>query len=484
MVTPAIRENRLGLKLLCNSAASRFITMRRLKTNSHPSISRAATAALLLGLSMPAFATTTHKPHHAKAQPAAAAAAPATMPVSTKASAAKAPTVAAKKTHAHPQAAVAVKPAADKPAHTHTVAVKAAKTKKPAAHQQTARVAPVPKPMSKPSQADFEAAARVHAWEASHNSPDAAPTTPPAPQKATAEDFIRASQPVPGNSDVAPIVQAAPAPAAAAAPAPKPVRDSVRAPKSSKAAPQPLSPAVAKMLPGADDETTPGLASAEASVSPMIAPAMVPLMYNKRGRIIMPAALKGSHDILVHQNTMADSEGLDRIQDDDDLARKIINKQLVPIPASSMLRVDDRLPLNRRYCRPWVAQFLTDMARAHYARFHTPLQVNSAVRTVEFQEKLRRTNGNAAPTDGDTASPHLTGFAVDIAKKPLSQTEIAWMRGYLLPLEQQGKIDVEEEFQQACFHMSVYRKYVPGTPGAPRSQPAGSATDIMATSLR
>ncbi len=149
-----------------------------------------------------------------------------------------------------------------------------------------------------------------------------------------------------------------------------------------------------------------------------------------------------------------------------------------------MLHIDERLPENRRYCRPWVAKFLTDIARAHYARFHTPLQVNSAVRTVEFQDQLRRTNGNAAPSEGDTASPHLTGLAVDIAKKPLSHTEIAWMRGYLLPLEQQGKIDVEEEFQQSCFHMSVYRKYVPGAPGAPRSQPAGSTTNMLATSLQ
>jgi hypothetical protein len=59
------------------------------------------------------------------------------------------------------------------------------------------------------------------------------------------------------------------------------------------------------------------------------------------------------------------------------------------------------------------------------------------------------------------------------------------MRGYLLPLEQQGKIDVEEEFQQACFHMSVYTRYVPTPSTSPkRSQPAASATNILATSLQ
>ncbi len=128
------------------------------------------------------------------------------------------------------------------------------------------------------------------------------------------------------------------------------------------------------------------------------------------------------------------------------------------------LQVDDRLPVNRRYCRPWTAQFLATLARAHYARFHTPLQVNSAVRTVEFQQHLMHINGNAAPAEGDTASPHLTGQAVDIAKHGLSLAEIAWLRGYLLPLVQEGKIDVEEEFQQSCFHISVYKKYLPPAP--------------------
>jgi hypothetical protein len=96
----------------------------------------------------------------------------------------------------------------------------------------------------------------------------------------------------------------------------------------------------------------------------------------------------------------------------------------------------------------------------HYQRFHTPLQVNSAVRTVEYQRRLLHINGNAAPAEGDVASPHLTGAAIDIAKKGLTAAEVAWMRAYLLPLEQSGKIDVEEEFKQSCFHISVYKSYV------------------------
>ena len=190
-------------------------------------------------------------------------------------------------------------------------------------------------------------------------------------------------------------------------------------------------------------------------------PIILPTLYNKRGRLIVPPALKGSHEILLHQNEMADSEGLERIHDDEDLDRMRSTGMLVPLPVNSTLRTDDRLPLNRRYCRPWTALFLDTLARQHYAHFQTPLQITSAVRTVEFQQRLIHTNGNAAPAEGDTASPHLTGQAIDIGKRGLSMAEIAWLRGYLLPLVQQGKVDVEEEFQQSCFHISVYKKYMP-----------------------
>ena len=113
------------------------------------------------------------------------------------------------------------------------------------------------------------------------------------------------------------------------------------------------------------------------------------------------------------------------------------------------------------------------------------MQVNSAVRTVEFQIRLQRTNGNAAPAEGETASPHLTGQAVDLAKHGLSMTEIAWMRGYLMPLVQQGRIDVEEEFQQSCFHISVYRSFIPTAPGRREFAQGRHAGDsVLATALR
>lgn len=185
---------------------------------------------------------------------------------------------------------------------------------------------------------------------------------------------------------------------------------------------------------------------------------------------ILPA-LVGSHQSLVRQNQRTESDGLARIEDDAQLNELRRQKALVPLPASAQLRVNEGLPMNRRYCRPWTARFLVDLARAHTMRFHRSVQVNSAVRTVAYQRSLLAVNGNAAPADGDIASPHLTGATIDIAKKGLSMSEVSWMRAYLLPLEQAGKIDVEEEFYQSCFHITVYRSYAPAaTPDGPKTR--------------
>lgn len=205
----------------------------------------------------------------------------------------------------------------------------------------------------------------------------------------------------------------------------------------------------------------------------------------------MSASLRGSLASLERQNDRLDAEGLERIENESDLAARIANKLLVPVPASSALTVNADLEENHRYCRPWTAKFLADLARAHEAAFHRSIEVSSAVRTVEYQKRLMETNGNAAPAEGDLVSPHLTGATVDIAKKGLSRAEMAWMRRRLGGLQAAGKIDVEEEFRQACFHITVYKSYAPAekpdeaTPSKPatrstRRQTADRGNDRVA----
>jgi hypothetical protein len=186
----------------------------------------------------------------------------------------------------------------------------------------------------------------------------------------------------------------------------------------------------------------------------------------------LSGSLRGSLASLERQNTRTEADGLERIEDEADLTNRIAHKLLVPLPASAALMVNPGLPAHNRYCRPWTARFVADLARAHQAAFRRSIQVNSAVRTVAYQKRLMRTNGNAAAAEGDIVSPHLTGATIDIGKSGMSGKELAWMRQQLLGLQQAGKIDVEEEFEQACFHITVYKSYAPAKAAHKATEPA------------
>ena len=168
---------------------------------------------------------------------------------------------------------------------------------------------------------------------------------------------------------------------------------------------------------------------------------------------------RGSRESLLKQNEEIDRLQLPRIEDEAQLEELVLRQELVPLPESSSLVVAGNLPANRRYCRPWTADFLRDMGQAYYQEFHAPLQVTSAVRTVEVQHKLRRHNRNAAPETGDTASSHLAGLTIDIAKRGMSKQQKRWMDDYMLPLKAMGLIEPEEERRQPVFHIMVSQRY-------------------------
>jgi hypothetical protein len=301
----------------------------------------------------------------------------------------------------------------------------------------------------------------------------------------TTEDFMRAAgednSPQPQNAMAASVAPYTPAPNNASMPlridgfgAEGATLSSTNSRRSTASAPA-TAPA-----PNSDDAELNALSHptheevAESALQPRIN------LYSQNGHLIVPAPLVGSHEILVHQNEMADAEGLDRIENDEQLAHLRAKHLLVDFTESASLQLNPELPGNRRCARPWAVKFAVDMARAYYARFHQPLQINSAVRTVQYQLRLERVNGNAAGVDGEAASPHLTGQALDFGKRGMSLAQIAWMRAYLKPLMAAGKLDVEEEFHQACFHISIYRSYLPSRKPTPRELAqlsAGASTE-------
>lgn len=182
--------------------------------------------------------------------------------------------------------------------------------------------------------------------------------------------------------------------------------------------------------------------------------------YRRHRRIVWtPVVLHGSHDSLVRQNEEIDRLGLPRIADEQQLQELEQQHELVPIRESHILIVHPRLAPQDRFCKPWTRDFLQDLAAAHYGHFHTPIQVNSAVRTVAQQQRLRRYNHNAAPTSGETESSHVAGLTVDVSRRGMGRAERKWMEKYLLDLKEQGLIETAEERREPVFHIMVAKRY-------------------------
>jgi hypothetical protein len=166
-----------------------------------------------------------------------------------------------------------------------------------------------------------------------------------------------------------------------------------------------------------------------------------------------------SRDSLLRQNAEIDRLELPRIQNQAELDRLVASGDLVALPEGEAVRIDPTLDPDRRYCRPWTRDFLQDLSAAYFNEFHDQIQVNSAVRTVQVQKKLRRHNRNAAPEKGETASSHLAGITVDIQRRGMTREQIAWMQAYMMPLRDQGLIEPEEERRQWVFHVAVSGSY-------------------------
>ena len=189
---------------------------------------------------------------------------------------------------------------------------------------------------------------------------------------------------------------------------------------------------------------------------------IVPPRYHRMHRIHrIPwnPAFKPSHESLLLQNEEIDRLNLPRIYDDRQLERLKASGDLVPIVPGQSLRIQPSLDPNRRYCRTWTLDFVNDLSEAYYKEFHEQIQVNSAVRTVLVQKKLRRHNRNAAPEKGETASSHLAGLTVDLQRRGMTKSQVKWMEEYLRPLKEMGLVEPEEERRQWCFHIMVAGAY-------------------------
>ena len=189
-----------------------------------------------------------------------------------------------------------------------------------------------------------------------------------------------------------------------------------------------------------------------------IAPARYHRMHRIH-RIPWNPAFRPSHESLLLQNAEIDRMNLPRIYNDAQLERLKASGDLVAIVPNETLRVQSSLDPARRYCRSWTLDFVNDISVAYFKEFHQQIQVNSAVRTVLVQKKLRRHNRNAAPETGETASSHLAGLTVDLQRRGMTKAQVKWMEDYLRPLKELALIEPEEERRHWCFHIMVSGRY-------------------------
>jgi len=210
------------------------------------------------------------------------------------------------------------------------------------------------------------------------------------------------------------------------------------------------------------------------------------ILRHLRGVLWNPL-FRPSHDSLLRQNEEIDRLDLPRIQDDAELEALKASGELVPILESDSLKIERSLDPSRRYCRPWTRDFLQDLSEVYYRQFHQQIQVNSAVRTVKMQKKLRRRNRNAAPAEGDTASSHLAGLTVDLQRRGLTKEQIRFVEHYLFYLNALGLVEPEEESRHWCFHVMVSERYSDWRqsqtifPRPPVEEPATAPVTVTAT---
>src|SRR6267154_3109900 len=209
---------------------------------------------------------------------------------------------------------------------------------------------------------------------------------------------------------------------------------------------------------------------------------VVPARYHRMHRfhrIAWNPVFKPSHESLLLQNEEINRLNLPRIYDDKQLEKLKLSGELVQIVPNESLRIQPSLDPARRYCRQWTMEFLEDISTAYYKEFGQQIQVNSAVRTVLVQKKLRRHNRNAAPETGETASSHLAGLTVDLQRRGMSKAQVKWVEEYLKPLKELGLVEPEEERRQWCFHIMVSGAYTDWRMTHMLAVHAGSGDDTL-----
>ncbi len=172
---------------------------------------------------------------------------------------------------------------------------------------------------------------------------------------------------------------------------------------------------------------------------------------------------------LRQESAVAVRERLSRMRDLAMVKRFRQSRLLVPVPTETKTYYVTGVHPSLRVARPWTRLFIEQVASAFHELFGQRLRITSLTRTQGAQKALIRINPSAAPAHGPVQSTHLTGAAVDVSRRFMSDDQVAWARTVLWRLKERDLIDVAEEFREPHFHVLVRRGY--GTYGPTLASP-------------
>ena len=129
-----------------------------------------------------------------------------------------------------------------------------------------------------------------------------------------------------------------------------------------------------------------------------------------------------------------------------------LKKMKFLVPTSAYLKkkgVEENLDF---FIKP-LNDYLENLSFEFSEKFNKRLPLNSAVRTVEKQNKLAKTNKNAAREEG---SMHTRGCAADISYKNMSLKEVLWLQDKFNSLDNPKIWVIKERLGYHNFHIVVF----------------------------
>ncbi len=183
------------------------------------------------------------------------------------------------------------------------------------------------------------------------------------------------------------------------------------------------------------------------------------------------AALRGSHEKMLRQYSIADSSDYPLLQTAADVEQYAELGVLVVVDPTPDLELKK---VSFAVTRPEVRTFVRRLARQYHEACGEPLTVTSLTRPVDEQ-----------PDNASELSVHPAGMAVDL-RRPTRRACRRWLERTLLSLQDEGVLDATRERHPVHYHVAVYpQRYMAllETQGGPGDDAAPAATPADATAI-